>query len=211
GGVRVRRGDVPQSSVLLAAYAGPTAPAEAVRQAESVAASVRLVPTSDPLPAPPAGSKPGFAAGVPTVPDDRLKTVATATANGLALTLDAGDGCAVVRAGDSHQPLAGGCADRPAGGDVTTVATTVTPGLPPVPPVASGANGPATFPMSLAIVVVARAGGDVRGIRAVLVDGGNIDAVPSADGWAILVTTGRPYRLDAYDGRGRLVGEAVVP
>jgi len=65
--------------------------------------------------------------------------------------------------------------------------------------------------MSLAVVVVARAGAAVRRIRAVLVDGEKIDAVPSADGWAILVTTGRPYMLDAYDGGGRLVGEAVVP
>ena len=36
------------------------------------------------------------------------------------------------------------------------------------------------------------------------------DAVLGSDGWALVVTSGRPYLREVYDGGGRLVGEAVV-
>ena len=53
GGVRVRRGDVPQSGVKIAAYAGPSAPATRLAEAETIAAGLRLVKTGDPSVRPP--------------------------------------------------------------------------------------------------------------------------------------------------------------
>ena len=64
-GVRFRRGDVPQSIESIALYAGPAAPPERSREAEGIAAGLRLVTTGDPslatvspvpaTPAPPTG------------------------------------------------------------------------------------------------------------------------------------------------------------
>ncbi len=42
-GVRVRRGDVPQSIVKIASYAGPAAPADRLREAEAIASGLRTV------------------------------------------------------------------------------------------------------------------------------------------------------------------------
>ena len=210
-GVRVRRGDVPQSGVLLAAYRGANAPSPAMREAEAIAATVRLVPTADPAPPPPPGSRPGFDSGVPPVADDRLRTVGTADVNGLTLSLDAGDGCAVVRSGASRQAVAGGCAERPAAGALATVAVTVTPAL-PAPPPAAGQSGPqpGSVAASQVMIVVVRAGEDARRIKGVLVGGGTIEATPGADGWALFATTARPYLVEAHDSRGRVIAEASV-
>ena len=50
-----------------------------------------------------------------------------------------------------------------------------------------------------------RAASDVRLVRALLVDGGKVDTevTPTAGG-PLVASGGRPYILEAYDGRSRL-------
>jgi hypothetical protein len=207
GGVRVRRGDVPQSTAILASYAGPAAPADAVRQAEAIAASVRLRPlTAEQMRPPPPGSRPGFDGGQPDVPDERLRTVATSQARGVTVTFQVGDGCAIVRSSAYSQPAAGGCAPaRPDDRGLATVLSANLLGLPFGPP-----PGATSVPAEWTMVVAARAGADIRTVKAVLVDGRKIDAAVDPDGWAFVAADGRVYFLEGYDAQGRLVVEVPV-
>ncbi|MDP1806928.1 MAG: hypothetical protein Q8K72_17265, partial [Acidimicrobiales bacterium] len=88
GGVRVRRGDVPQSILRIASYAGRSAPANRLLEAETIASGLRLIRTGDPSirpPPPPAGSRPGLPTGPLPVPEAGLPEVARATASGRTL------------------------------------------------------------------------------------------------------------------------------
>lgn len=208
GGVRVRRGDVPRSGVLLAAYAGPRAPAERMAEAESIAASVRLQAFTGPVPPPPPGP-PGFDSGVPKVPEERMQPVAATSVGGLGVGLLAAEGCAVVRIAASQQSIGGGCRDRPSPEEpVSVVSSTLAMAPPPFFP---GGPGPGSSAAPVTpVVVVVRVAPEVRTVRALLVDGGTVDAVLGPDGWGLVATAGRPYLLEAYDGRGRVIAETAV-
>jgi hypothetical protein len=207
GGVKARFGDLPRSPAVLAAYIGAAAPAEAVRQAEAMAASVRYPQvTQAELPPPPPNSRPGFDAGPVDVPDDRLTTAASVRATGRTFTLSVGDGCSVVTVSGSNQRVAGACPKTvaPEGLVVVGLPTGVQFLPPPLPP-----SQPASTwrPISQTVVML-RAGPTVQKVRAILVDGSKVDAALGAGGWGIAATDGRIFLLEAYDRGGELVAQA---
>lgn len=205
GGVRFRRGDVPQSDVRIASYAGASAPASRLRQAEAIAAGLRLVTTGDPSvrpPPPPPGSRPGLPSGGLPVPEAGLPEVARVPASGSTLLLVAGSDCAYLRWVDSqttlpgYQPLGGACGTRPAG-----TATVVLGGALLV------MRGPDTAPSTVAIF---RAGAQVRKVSARLADGRSVPATVGVDGWGLVASDGRLVALTGVDASGRPVPEQLV-
>lgn len=205
GGVRVRRGDVPQSGVKIASYAGRAAPADRLREAETIAAGLRLVMTGDPSvrpEPPPPGSRPGLPAGALPVPEAGLPEVARAAASGSTLVLVAGQDCAYLRWVDaqtslpSYQPLAGGCAKRPAGTGIETFGQ-------PVPVM----RGPDSQPST---VVFMRTGTSVARVSARLADGATVPASAGLDGWAVVASTGRVVAVSGVDTQGRPIPETLV-
>ena len=185
GGVRVRRGDVPQSGVKIASYAGPSAPAARLAEAVTIARTLRLVMTGDPSvrpPPPPEGSRPGLPTGTLPVPEAGLPEVARTAASGWTLVLVAGQDCAYLRWVDAqpsaqgYQPLAGGCAKRPTGTTVETFAAPVT------------VRRPAAADST---VVIFRAGPGVTRLTARVADGRSVPAVVGTDGWGVVASDGR--------------------
>jgi hypothetical protein len=204
-GVRVRRGDVPQSGVKIAAYAGPSAPAARLAEAETIAASIRLVRTGDPSvrpPPPPVGSRPGLPSGTLPVPEDGLPEVARAAASGSTVVLAAGQDCAYLRWVDAqrflpgYQPLAGTCGKRPRGTTIETFGS-------PVP--LRRAPGTAD-----SMAVIFRAGTDVRQVSVRLADGRSVQGAVGTDGWGVVAAEGRIVSITGFDGAGRTVGETFV-
>ena len=68
---------MPQSGVKIASYAGPSAPADRLREAEAIASGLRLVRTGDPSvrpEPPPPGSRPGLPLGTLPVPESGIET-----------------------------------------------------------------------------------------------------------------------------------------
>lgn len=205
GGVRVRRGDVPQSSVKIASYAGPRAPANRLREAEAIASGLRLIRTGDPAvrpEPPPPGSRPGLPAGTLPVPEVGLPEVARTSASGSTLVLVGGQNCAYLRWADaqtslpSYQPLAGGCGTRPGGTFIETFG-------PPVPVM----RGPDSQPSS---VVIFRMGPDLARLSARLADGRTVNASIGADGWGLVASEGRIVAVSGTDTQGRAVPETLV-
>ena len=205
GGVRVRRGDVPQSGVGIASYAGPAAPASRRGEAEDIATGLRLVRTGDPsvrpLPPPP-GSRPGLPQGTLPVAEAGLPEVARTAASGSTLVLVAGSNCAYLRWFDaqpelpSYEPLAGGCSPRPSG--------TFKENLGGAVPVM---RGPGAAPST---VVMIRMGTQVRRVSARLADGATVPAAVGTDGWALVAAPGRIVALTGIDAQGRPVPEVLV-
>jgi hypothetical protein len=205
GGVRARRGDVPQSGVKIASYAGRSAPADRLREAETIAAGLRLVMTGDPAvrpDPPPPGSRPGLPAGTLPVPESGLPEVARTAASGSTLVLVAGQDCAYLRWVDaqtslpSYQPLAGGCAKRPAGTAIETFGQPVLV-----------MRGPDSQPST---VVLMRTGTSVARVTARLADGGTVPASIGLDGWALVASTGRVVAVSGVDVQGRAIPETMV-
>ena len=205
GGVRVRRGDIPQSIVKIASYAGPSAPAARLAEAEAIAAGIRLVRTGDPAvrpPPPPIGSRPGMPAGLLPVPEAGLPEVARVAATGSTVVLVAGQDCAYARWVDSdpsrqgHQPLAGVCAPRPAG---TAIAAAGQPVI--------AMRGPDTDP---SMVMILRSGPSIARFTARLADGKTAPVAMGSDGWAIVASTGRVVAVTGIDTQGRSVAEQLV-
>ena len=205
GGVRVRRGDVPQSIVRIASYAGPSAPANRLREAEAIASGLRLVRTGDPAvrpEPPPPGSRPGLPTGALPVPESGLPEVARTPASGSTLVLVAGKDCAYLRWADaqtslpSYQPLAGGCGTRPSGTFIETFGQPVLV-----------MRGPDTQPST---VVIFRAGPGLARLSARLADGRTVNASIGADGWGLVATGGRIVAVSGIDVQGRAVPETLV-
>ena len=208
GGVAVRLGDVPQSSRTLAAYLGPQADPALMRQAQAMAASVRLRPV-DPatIPPPPPGSRPGFDSGEAS---GQLRPVVSFTGAGSTYTARAGGDCADVVISGSTQPLAGGCsAGRPAGGGLQVVAASSHPGSPPAPPLGQ-TFAPGRGPVLPAMIVLGRLGSEAHDVVAVLVDGQMIPASVGSDGWVLVATEGRPFLLEVRDAGGKPVTRTPV-
>lgn len=205
GGVRVRRGDVPQSVVKIASYAGRSAPANRLREAEAIASGLRLVRTGDPAvrpPPPPAGSRPGLPGGPLPVPEAGLPEVARVSAGGMTLVLVAGQDCAYLRPLDAqpsapgYQPLAGGCGVRPAGSTIALIGPVIPiPGLP--------GSEPAT-------VAILRSGPSVARLTARLADGQTVAPSVGADGWALVVGAGPVVAASGIDTQGRAIPEAIL-
>jgi hypothetical protein len=190
GGVRFRRGDVPQSMVRIASYAGPAASAARQGEAEAIAAGIRVLAPADPVP-PPAST---------TVPQRGLTEVARAVYGTSSLVLEAGDNCAGLRSPDSQAGAAGlarGCAARPAGSEIDVVSPAV---------VVWGQPGAA--PATAAIL---RSGPGVQSVSAQTADGRSFPAVVGADGWGVALVPGRIVELVALDRAGREVAEVFVP
>ena len=185
-GVRFRRGDVPQSMVRIASYAGPAAAGSQLRQAEEVARSLRQVPTGVP------------AVGGPVTPGryaaQVLSEVARAGAGDAAMLLEADDDCAYARPAGSRTQLTGqdrmggGCGTRPAGSGITVVGSAF-----------QIWGDPGTPPSSAGIV---RVGPGVRTVSARTADGRSVPAVLGKDGWAIAVARGRIVTFTAFDAQG---------
>ena len=205
GGVRVRRGDVPQSIVRIASYAGPSAPANRRQEAETIASGLRLVRTGDPAvrpPPPPTGSRPGLPSGPLPVAEAGLPEVARTTAGGIALVLVAGQDCAYLRSLDAqtsqpgYQPLGGGCGSRPSGSTVTAIGQ-------PIP-----VMGPPGTERST--VTIVRSGPSMARFTARQADGGTGFPAIGADGWALVVGTGTVVAVSGIDTQGRAVPEQLV-
>ncbi|MGH9264195.1 MAG: hypothetical protein ACRD1D_05830 [Acidimicrobiales bacterium] len=205
GGVRVRRGDVPQSGVKIASYAGPSAPAARVAEAETIAAGIRLVRTGDPSvrpPPPPDGSRPGLPMGTLPVPEDGLPEVARAAASGSTVVLVAGRDCAYLRWVDaqrslpSYQPLAGACGTRQRG---TTIEAFGSPVM--------LRRAPGTVD---SMAVIFRAGPDVDQVSVRLADGRRLPGVIGAEGWGVAVGEGRIVSITGVATGGRSLGETFV-
>ena len=115
GGITVRRGDVPRSSLTLAAYVGVGAPATAVQEAEAMAATVHLIPYAPGFipPPPPPGSRPGFDGGGVDVAPGQLAPAVSVDAPGVTYTARTATDCAVIVSDVSGQPMGGGCGPRP--------------------------------------------------------------------------------------------------
>jgi hypothetical protein len=177
----------------IASYAGPEAPASRVREAEAVAAGVRLVRTEDPT-VPATASKPsGTTAG-----SQGLAEVARAGAGRTSVVLEAGADCGYLRPADS-QPVVPGH-DRLGG---------ARPAVPASPRSGGRARlgDPGTAPSS---AITIRFGPDVRTVTARTADGRTFPAVLGVDGWGLAVGPGRIVVVAASDSAGRLV-EAFVP
>lgn len=205
GGVRVRRGDVPQSIVRIAAYAGPAAPANRRQDAETIASGLRLVRTGDPSvrpPPPPVGSRPGLPTGPLPVPEAGLLEVARTTASGGTLVLVAGRDCAYLRPLDAkpsqpgYQPLGGACGPRPAGSTITAVGQ-------PIP-----VMGPPGTDRS--VVTIFRSGPSIARFTARLADGRTASPAIGADGWAVVAGAGTVVAVSGIDSRGQAVPEQLV-
>ena len=205
GGVRVRRGDLPQSGVRIASYAGPAAPASRRGEAEDIAAGLRLVRTGDPSvrpPPPPPGSRPGLPQGTLPVPEAGLPEVARFAAGGSTLVLVAGSNCAYLRWVDAqpelpgHQPLTGGCTPRPSGTGMEDL---------------NGALPVIRVPgMTPSTVVMIRIGTQVREVSARLADGATVAATIGVDGWALVAAPGRIVALTGTDAAGQPVPAVLV-
>lgn len=207
GGVRVRRGEIPQSTLRIASYAGPSAPAARLEEAEAIAATVRVLPAanasarSNP---PPPGSRPGLPGGPLPVPEEEMSEVARATTPGRStLALVAARDCAYVRPADFDpkttpvsQVLVGACSSRPVSAAVEALGAVVRLFGPP----GSGEGTAAIF----------RAGPQVRSVTARLVDGRSVAAALSADGWGLAAADGRIVALTGVDQAGRPVPEVLV-
>jgi hypothetical protein len=205
GGVRVRRGDVPQSSVKIASYAGPRAPANRLQEAETIASGLRLIRTGDPSvrpEPPPPGSRPGLPAGTLPVAEAGLPEVARTAASGSTLVLVAGQNCAYLRWADAqtslpgYQPLAGGCGTRPSGTFIETF------GQPVIV-----TRGPDTQPST---VVIFRTGPNLARFSARLADGRTVAASIGLDGWGLVAGDGRIVAVSGIDTQGRPVPETLV-
>jgi hypothetical protein len=205
GGVRVRRGDVPQSGVKIASYAGPKAPANRLQEAEAIASGLRLIRTGDPAvrpEPPPPGSRPGLPTGTLPVPEAGLPEVARTSASGSELVLVAGHDCAYLRWADAqtslpgYQPLAGGCGTRPSGTLVETF------GQPVI-----AMRGPGTRPST---VVIFRTGPNLARFSARLADGRTVPASIGLDGWGLVASDGRIVAVTGIDTQGRAVPEQLV-
>ena len=205
GGVRVRRGDVPQSGVKIAAYAGPSAPAARAAEAETIAKGLRLVASGDPSvrpPPPPEGSRPGLPAGTLPVPEAGLPEVARAAASGSTVVLVAGQDCAYLRWVDAqpslqgYQPLAGACGKRPAGTAIETFGAPV-----------RVMRGPGSVENT---VVIFRAGPGVARLTARLADGRMVPASIGTDGWGLVASDGRVVALSGVDTQGRSIPETLT-
>jgi len=204
-GVRVRRGDIPQSGVKIATYAGPSAPANRLAEAEQIVAGIRLVRTGDPsvIPRPPPpGSRPGLPSGTLPVPEAGMSEVARASAAGSTLVLVAGGNCAYLRWADAqtslpgYAPLAGGCGTRPEGTFIETIGQ-------PVPVT----RGPGTDGFSVTIL---RSGPSVAHVSARLADGRTVPASIGTEGWALVAADGRIVAVSGIDVQGRSVPETLV-
>jgi hypothetical protein len=198
GGVRVRRGDIPQSILRIAAYAGPEAPAERLVQAERITAGLRLSRTgSEPVPPPPPGSRPGFPHGG-AVPTRAYSPPAVAARFGThALAAEADGDCGYLYLHDAAEPLTGSCTQAPAGAGLVVVGVPVVlPSPPPAGPTATG--------------VLFRAGPGVARVEARLLDGRTVPAALGSGGWGVVAAEGRIVALQALDGAGRPLGEAVT-
>ncbi len=198
GGVRFRKGDVPQSIVQIASYAGPDAPASRLREAEAVAASIRLVGAGGTAPpAPPAGSASGASAA-----PQALKEVARAGTGPSSVVLEADADCAYFRPAGSqphqqgHDRLGGGCGTRPAPGAIATIGSAVLVW-----------GEPGTAPSSATAM---RVGPDVKSVSARTADGRTFPAALGATGWGVAVGPGRIVGLTAIDSAGRQT-ESFVP
>ena len=205
GGVRVRRGDVPQSIVRIASYAGPSAPANRLREAESIASGLRLINTGDPAirpPPPPTGSRPGLPAGPLPVPEAGLPEVARTAAGGTTLLLVAGQDCAYLRPLDAqpsqpgYQPLGGGCGARPAGSAIAAIGQPI------------AVIGPPGTDRS--VVTILRAGPSIARFTARLADGRTVSPAIGTDGWAVAAGAGKVVAVSGIDTQGRAVPEQLI-
>jgi hypothetical protein len=205
GGVRVRRGDVPQSIVRIASYAGPSAPANRLAEAEAIAGGLRLVRTGDPAvrpPPPPVGSRPGMPTGPLPVAEAGLPEVARATASGMTLVLVAGQDCAYLRPLDAkpaepgYQPLGGACGARPTGSTIAAIGQ-------PIP-----VMGPPGTERST--VTIFRSGPSIARFTARLADGRMVSATIGTDGWAVISGAGTVVAVRGTDIQGRAVPEQLV-
>lgn len=207
GEVRVRLGDVPQSSVWIAAYAGRASAAGAMKEAEAIAATVRLTPQTPagtPPPPPPPGSRPGFDQGDVGVPAERLQPVASVTVPGAVYTVRAENDCAVVTSNQAEQPRGGGCGSKPPKGGAPAVVAVTTDQYPPAGPASGTERWPATM------LVLLRVPSGVDRVTAELVDGRVIEGTVGSDGWALVATDGRAFLVQARDGRDRVVARTAV-
>lgn len=215
GEVTVRRGDLPRSGVVLAAYLGSQAPASAMPQMEAMAAGVRLPPPDRAgVPPPPPGSRPGFDSGGVPVPDDRLRAVASVTTPGVTYTVRADGDCAVVTSSISPQPLTGGCAAAAAAGAPPAVVSAYVVRIPTLPPPpgqsgpSSGVPGPERWPGTMLVLV--RSAPDAGRLTAALVDGRIVDVVGGSGGWGLVATDGRAFLVEVRDEGGKVVAQAPV-
>jgi len=206
GGVRVRRGEIPQSILRIASYAGPSASPARLREAEAIAAGVRVVQTVNPSARsnpPPPGSRAGLPGGSLPVPESEMSEVAQARTSSSALVLVAARDCAYVRQADAqpslptHQPLAGACGIRPAGKVIETLGGTAVVLV----------GGPGTTDST---GVIFRAGPEVRSVSARLADGRSVPVSLGADGWGLAVSDGRIVALTGVDTDGRPAPEVLV-
>lgn len=212
GGVTVRLGDVPKSSLTLAAYLGPRASAGTAQDVEAMAATVRLLPI-DPgaIPPPPPGSRPGFDQGGVQAPDERLRPVASFSAPGVTYSARADADCAVVVTSVSTQPLGGGCRPRPTTPSTAeVVAVAADRGSPPLPPPGQSLAPGTAARWPQAMIVLSRVGPGTGRVTAVLVDGRTTDATVGGEGWALVATDGRVLLLEVRDAKGKLVAEVSV-
>ncbi|HEX7276240.1 MAG TPA: hypothetical protein VF244_02605, partial [Acidimicrobiales bacterium] len=137
--------------------------------------------------------------------------MASVDAAGVTYTVRALADCGVVVAGTSTEPIAGGC--RPRSVELIEVVAVGTarglPELPPPPPPGAG-GAPAVAAPDGTMVVLARVGGTATQVQAVLVAGGTVAGAVGDDGWAVVVTDGRAFLLEARDARGTIVARARV-
>ena len=212
GGVTVRRGDVPRSVVVLAAYSGSQAPAEAMLQMEAMAAAVRLrAADRASVPPPPPGSRPGFDSGGVPGPEDRLRPVGSVSTPGITYTIRADGDCGVVTASIAPQPVTGGCAAAGATGAAPAVVSAYVvrvPTLPP-PPGQSATASPALWPETM-LVLVRSAPGAGR-LTAALVDGRTVEVTAGTGGWGLVATDGRAFLVEVRNEGGEVVAQAPVP
>lgn len=204
GGVRARRGDVPQSVVRIASYAGPSAPAERLREAETIASGLRLVRTGDPsvgATSPRAGSRPNVP-DLLRVPEAGLPEVARATASGMTLVLVAGYDCAYLRPLDAqvsqpgYLPLGAACGPRPAGAGIAAIGQPI-----------AVVGPPGTEPSTVTMV---RAGPSIARLTARLADGRTASPAIGTDGWAVVAGAGPVVAAGGTDTAGRAVPEQPV-
>jgi hypothetical protein len=209
GDVTVRLGDVPQSGVLIAAYAGPASSPSAMREAEAIAATVRPIPheaTVQPVPGspPPPPNRPGFVQGHVPFPVDRLQPVASVNLPDRTYTVRAEDDCAVVAVTHSDQPVAGGCSARPPGEAAPALVAVASDRMPPP------RQGQGSERSGETMLVLLRIASGVDRVTADLVDGRVIDATIGSDGWALVASDGRPFLMEARDQRGQVVARTPV-